>query len=754
MVDISQRWRLIQIWLSRLALITLLAVLLLGSGWASTGKAIGATFGLSGSTQRPVLTLDLLDQRLAEPVRQGGALVVDLKGLTVDLRANEPGNSAAFADLFYQRLRKSLNGGQPLGLDLSYALIQGDLDFSRLSLRVPAYGGLSLPVLDAFNREFQPLLSKDVLSEARPMLGTVAGAPMSSPPGALARSLLIQAQPAQLDRFVFRGPLLLVQTCFNGETTATDTYFLSRVEATQAIFTQQTRWRGARFARSANFSQGQFQQESSFRSALFARSAQFNQASFSGFANWQGSTFHQNASFARADFQAATFGRSRWQTNADFDQANFHGTVSFQKSRFDQALFLTDAQFESPVSFRQAQFQQPLSLRGAHILSQLDFGDARFAKATTINVTDLDFSAEAAKILGSPGQIGRVFSVPALANNETVLRSLVRNFRLLEQISDANQLEYTTERLRLAQIQRQIFGVSLNQARSDQLVRLGLRSEQARAVIARSQDQPFVSPADLLGLDEIDLATYLKVRDRITTQPTNWLSRAQRLVRWLLLAGLLTLSHYGTNVGLTFSVGLIAMTLFALVFWLSDRYRRRVPTPIVPTRAETVAMAISGAGMLILSLSILSQNTHHPARTLAAVLLVVLPVPGALLVRLYQQGRYHDLMDRSYFVENGALRQIQVLIARLPVIPKYPFYRDRYTPLLADQRWNWLNYYDFSFNNWFKFGFNDIRLRDRAVPGLISALAWYQWSLGTVYIALLLWTLSRTIPGLNLLLYF
>ena len=752
MVDISQRWRLVQRRLSKLALIALLAVFLeIGGGWATAEKAIGATFSLPRSTaQRPVLTLDLLDQRLAAPIRQGGALMVDLKGFTIDLRAAEASETAAFVDPFYQRLRKSLNGGQPLGLDLSYALIQGDLDFSRLSLRVPAYGGLSLPALDAFNREFQPLLSKSLLSDAKPVLGPMA----TSPTGALARSLLIQSQPAQLDTFVFRGPLLLVQTCFNGETMATDTYFLSRVEAGQAIFTQRASWRGARFARSANFSQGQFQQESSFRSALFARSAQFNQAGFSGFANWQGSTFHQNASFAQADFQAATFGRSHWQTNADFDQANFHGTVSFQKSRFDQALFLTDTQFEAPASFRQAQFQQPLSLRGAHILSQLDFGDARFARATTINVTDLDFNAEAAKILGSPGQIGRVFSVPALASNETVLRSLVRNFRLLEQISDANQLEYTTERLRLAQIQRQILGVSLNQARSDQLVRLGLSSNQARAVVARRQAQPFVGPADLLGLDEIDLATYLKVRDRITTQPTHWLNRIRRLVRWLLLAGLLTLSHYGTNVGLTFSVGLIAMTLFAWVFWLSDRYRCQVPVPIVPTRAETVAMALSGAGMITLSLSILSQNSDHPARTLTAVVLVVLPVPGALLVKLYRQGRGHDLMDRSYFVENGALRQLQVLIARLPVIPKYPFYRDRYTPLLANQRWNWLNYYDFSFNNWFKFGFNDIRLRDRAVPGLISALVWYQWSLGTVYITLLLWTLSRTIPGLNLLLYF
>jgi hypothetical protein len=61
---------------------------------------------------------------------------------------------------------------------------------------------------------------------------------------------------------------------------------------------------------------------------------------------------------------------------------------------------------------------------------------------------------------------------------------------------------------------------------------------------------------------------------------------------------------------------------------------------------------------------------------------------------------------------------------------------------------------DFSLNNLLKFGFNDIRLRDEHLPGLINILAWYQWLLGILYIALLLWTLSRTIPGLNLLIYF
>jgi hypothetical protein len=73
---------------------------------------------------------------------------------------------------------------------------------------------------------------------------------------------------------------------------------------------------------------------------------------------------------------------------------------------------------------------------------------------------------------------------------------------------------------------------------------------------------------------------------------------------------------------------------------------------------------------------------------------------------------------------------------------------------LLDRGWSWLNYFDFSLNNLFKFGFNDIRLRDEFVPGIVTALVWYQWSIGLLFIFQLLWTLSRTIPGLNLLIYF
>ena len=744
-----------------LAIVLLSLLFEFGQELPAFGASLPESVAYQAAIERPVLTLGELDKRLAHPVRQSGTLAIDLRGVTVDLRLGSEGRDPEFAAKFYQKLQQALNGSRPLGLDLSGALVQGNFDLARLGLRIPAFGGAQLPALEAFNQKFQPFAARGLASPlASPSSSyfkarSLAGEWETSPQAALARYFLIQPQTTQMDTVVFQGPLSLNQTCFGGAVEASSIYFLERVEASQAIFMQPVDWQGAKFARTVKFSRGQFQQESQFRNAIFAQQALFNRASFGGAATWQGSTFYQNASFAQSDFkQTVEFGRSHWLTNADFEQAVFHEAANFQKSRFDRALFLTEAQLEAATSFRQAQFQSSISLRGAKVGSQLDFGDARFSLAASINVADLDFDTGEARILGSPGYIGRVFSVPALANNETVMRNLVRNFRLLEQISDANQVEYTAERLRLGQLWRQTFGVSINQAEPKQLVSVGLSEEQAAAVYQRARSQPFVSRADFLSLSEIDLATYLKVRDRITTKPASPLSRLLRLAHWVFLAGLLLLSQYGTNVTLTFSVGLIATTAFAFMFWLVDRARRRVPVPIMPSRAEATAMLLAGGALLALAAGVVSRSGTYPLRTLGAIAFVVVPVPAGLLLRLYQQGRYHDLMNQSYFVQNGALRKLQILIARLPLMPKFPFYRERYSPLPTDKRWNWLNYFDFSLNNWFKFGFNDTRLRDQAVPGTISILVWYQWVLGTLYVVLLLWTLSRTIPGLNLLLYF
>ena len=170
-------------------------------------------------------------------------------------------------------------------------------------------------------------------------------------------------------------------------------------------------------------------------------------------------------------------------------------------------------------------------------------------------------------------------------------------------------------------------------------------------------------------------------------------------------------------------------------------------------------MLASTTALVALGVSLIARSGDSPGLTLAYLSLLVGPLPITLTLQLIGQTptNSHPAPNDShpsYFVQDGGARQMRFLIARLPVIPEFPFYRDRYSPLVKARRWNWLNYFDFSLNNWLRFGFNDTRLRDQAIPGRLATLVWYQWSLGVLYIALLLWTLSRTIPGLNLLLYF
>jgi hypothetical protein len=196
------------------------------------------------------------------------------------------------------------------------------------------------------------------------------------------------------------------------------------------------------------------------------------------------------------------------------------------------------------------------------------------------------------------------------------------------------------------------------------------------------------------------------------------------------------------------------MSYFSVLFWVVDRIRRRYPKPILPTITEAIWVMSFAIGLILLGLIAVFQTADRPWITLGCWSIVTVPIPLVLLGLLYRKGRYHPLLDVSYFTEEGTLRQLRILIGRLPIIPRYELFRERYLPILWDRRWNWLNYFDFSLNNFLRFGFNDLRLRDQHLPSVVTILVWYQWALGTLYIALILWTLSRTIPGLNLLIYF
>lgn len=706
----------------------MILLLLMLPAWTATAATERLPQG--GSVGRSPLTLELLQERLKSPIQSEGVRTIDLRELIINLRSE----NAEFRDQFYQLLQTQLNRSEtPLGIDFSHSLIEGELIGSKLGLRTPLHG-----------EALSPLLTPDEQQQ-------------------LLRDPRRFSQPTPIPTVtVFRGAIKLVQTRVLGTVNFANTFFLNRVEVNKAFFTQDSDWSETRWTRSVDFADAAFGRDANFSGSLFSTKATFARAQFRGVANFQGSTFEENAIFSHAQFaQLANFTRavfgsansfavddstsdehssqmrsaesssaglrpaslrsSHFQGFADFSHTNWRDRALFSKSRFLAPVCLTEASFEKSVAFRETQFNQWVNLRAVSLLEQVDFSNARFLEDAYLNVASLTFDSDQAKIIGDTGRIGRVLSVPILDGNEDVLRNLVRNFRSLQQIADANQLEYTTQRLRLRQLGRCLLGKD-SQEKEPEASSINLTASPRPTVI------PFYS----------------------TPSPLGWVLEALSCVG---LSLLLLLSRYGTSFWLVFGVGLVAIAYFGLLFWLVDRFRRRHPQPIVPTVFETPWMLGSYGVLTFAGVTAIFRTSDRPWLTLSCLGMVILPVPMLLLWRLYQQGRYHDLMDVSYFVEDGSLRQLRLLIGRLPVMPRFEMFRDRYMPILWDCRWNWLNYYDFSLNNLLKLGFNDIRLRDQHLPGIISTLVWYQWSLGILYIALLFWTLSRTIPGLNLLIY-
>lgn len=708
-----------------------IALLLGGVLWLA-----GLSPSWAASQSAGPLTFDILQDRIDHPVQRDGKPTINLRQVTLDLSAE----NGEFRDRFYRLLQNKLQSGDTVhNLDLSNSVIKGGLDLQRLSLREPLYGEAFFPLL---SEQEQAQLRRD-----RKRLSQLSQ---------LSRSLLLQPQPTALRIYLFRGSLNIAQARFEGPVLASDIFFLEAINAQGTQFLQGANFSESRFSDAVSLIASQFQQAARFRSCLFFGRFRMGQSVFQGPVTFQGSEFSEGASFGQTVFrEGANFSRTTFQGNADFGKTGWQSSSSFLKSIFAGDLFLTDAQLEAPLSFRQSRLSQSVNLRGAIAQSQLDFGDATFGPQTRINVSGLDFNTEQGEILGNPGQIGRVLSVPTLEGNETLLRNLVRNFRELEQVADANQIEYTTERLRLRSLQRQLTAVNLNTATRSRLQKVGFSATQTDAILQQRQEQILLKAVDVLDLEGFDLSTYVKVRDRIIARPPlSWMKWLQLGLRWLALSVLLLTSNYGTSIGLTLGVGVVAIALSSLLFWWVDRYRRILPTPIVPPREESLWMFSSFGVLILLGMLILLRLGDSPLITALAIALFVIPIPLTLIVLLYRQGRFHDQLETSYLVEDGGFRQLRLLIARLPVIPKFPFFRDRYYPIDWTKRRNWLNYYDFSLNNWFKFGFNDVRLRDENVPGLVTGLVWYQWAIGLAYVSMLLWTFSRTIPGLNLLLYF
>ena len=610
----------------------------------------------------------ILLEKTANLTQQEGKKTIDLSDYIIDLTDS----NSEFNRQFYQEINNTIaRSGKLVSINFNGSTFLGDFQLDRLGIT-------SLLGEAALSSLFTPLEQEQIARYYPVDNNGITQIPRTN---------------------IFRGSLYFNETIFTGEVNVSNCLFLQSVSAIAAKFQAAVHFDRTIFGRESNFSQTVFGADLDWSQSHFFAPAKFKQAEFKGVADFNRSRFDELIEFNGAIFrQLANFARSVFIETVDFGQTSYQARSIFAKSKFLGKVVFTNSTFEQPITFRDIYASSSIDLQDVHLLDRMDFSNAFFAFSARIYASGLAFDAAEAKIIGQPGIIGNFIQVNRLSGNETVLRNLIRNFRSLEQIADANSIEYQQEQLRAKQL-------------GDRLTKLSWR--------------------EILGWTGISLTFH-----------------------WLSLNLLLLIGDYGTNINSIFGIGIVTIAFFSLLFWLIDRYRPGISQPIIPRRDEITVMLGSYLTLTTFGTIDIFTATDRPWLTLITVATVLIPLPVFIIGSIYQRGRYHQLLDTSYFVENGQFREFRLLLGRLPIIPRFPFFRDRFSPILWDKRWNWLNYYDFSLNNIFKLGFNDIRLRDRHLPGQVSTLVWYQWCLGVLYVVLLLWTLSRTIPGLNLLLYF
>ena len=619
----------------------------------------------AGVEQRNYLTVEILEQKISNLTQKEGRDTIDLSNYIIDLSKTENELNREF----YQQINYLIaHHNNQINIDFSNSIFQGNLQLNQLGISSSLGEG-------ALSSLFTPLEQKKI-QQYYPSVNDFN-----------------QKMP-RID--VFRGSLYCNSTVFTGEVDGSNSLFLQDIIAEAADFQAAIDFNDSIFSRDVDFSKATFAGNINFPQTHFFAKSKFNQINTQGILDFSNSQFEDIAEFNKSIFDSVVDFSQSIFVSVNFDGAIFRDRLTFAKAKFLDRLDLVNSTLEKTVTLRDIYLKSLINLQDAHLLNKIDLSNALFTPYSGINVSGLAFDSSEAQITGQPGVIGRLIKVSRFSGNEIVLRNLIRNFRNLEQIADANYIEYRQQQLREKQI-----------------------------------------------------------GDRLSTwQQVFTLASLGLIPQWLGLNLLLLFGDYGTNINSIFSIGIITIAFFSLLFWLLDRYRPNISQPVIPTRYETIMMLGSCVALTLFGIINIFITTNEPWFTLVAIALVLIPIPISIVSLIYRRGRYHQQLDVSYFVENGQYREFRLLLNRLPIIPRFNFFRDRFMPILWEKRWSWLNYYDFSLNNIFKVGFNDIRLRDRHLPGLISTVVWYQWCLGVLYIILLLWTLSRTIPGLNLLIYF
>lgn len=272
-------------------------------------------------------------------------------------------------------LMRALAAGK--GIDLSGVVIQGDLVLDELpAQKVDAVQGLSLEdrrVLEGLNDEEVHVIRGPFVIKHSRVKGQIVNR--------LKRGFLL-----------ITGPVVLVQSGFDGLVDLSRTVFLGLVDGSNARFEKESYFVQDRFTQGAMFSDTRFGPHVRFHRSMFSGPAIFRGADFPGLTEFLEVVFEQDANFSRTAFHMGT----------GFSGAQCRGKCDFSSTQFEREAFFLFARFERAVTFASARFNSQADFSDASFKEADDFAKATFTRPPVMTRTARVVSAVPAASDGGP----------------------------------------------------------------------------------------------------------------------------------------------------------------------------------------------------------------------------------------------------------------------------------------------------------------------------------------------------------------
>ncbi len=329
------------------------------------------------------------------------------------------------------------------GEDVEYdgVIVEGDLKLGALDLPTEHVDRTELENLQGLTKEAKIVKSPISITN-------------SEIQGAVVFSNAIFRKSVDFKGANFSDHANFVWAKFSGHANFEEAKFSDRSDFEETKFGGYANFEEAKFSGYADFRRAKFSSYANFEEAKFSRRADFRKAKFSGYANFEGTKFDSyvyfykaqfsvnadfyeakfvgNADFSRAKFSCgADFGEAKFVGNADFSRAKFSGYANFEGAKLSCGADFSETKFSGDAYFYKAQFSGDAYFWWARFSGDVDFRDTKFDKE--LNLDNLKFLQ--LYITWNSIKDNLIYNGPAYL-------ALIKNFKVIEQFSDADDCYY------------------------------------------------------------------------------------------------------------------------------------------------------------------------------------------------------------------------------------------------------------------------------------------------------------------------